>query len=96
MIVKLAAVNKNDVFKDIVALVPNWNDKVTSPINGKHIIQLQDRVLELPVYDDYGNEISSEVLAGETRYDIVIPDNQIIPNNLNTRVFPNISDHKLY
>lgn len=55
--------------------------------------QIGDRMISEPEYNEEGELISEAEWAGETRYDIRIPDNyQVI--YLNTRVYPKKADHE--
>jgi hypothetical protein len=95
MIIKLASVNAGAVVADLIHLIPGWNFNRMSPIGEIAFVKLPDVVLQEPVYDEEDNLVTAEYLAGETRYDVIVPDDYVVPV-LHTRVFPNISDHQLY
>lgn len=94
-IVKLASLNTESVEADMLKLIPQWNVNRMSPIGDKAFVKLPDRVLQDPVYDDDWNLVIPAVMAGETRYDVIVPEGFAVPVLL-TMVAPEISDHKIY
>lgn len=71
-------------------LVPVEHERISG--NRLDIVPIPDRVIQEAEYDEDGNLIQEQKLAGELRFDIAVPDGFEMPQ-LQTRVYPQRPDH---
>lgn len=95
MIIKLSSTDALAVIGDLKKLIPQWDQARMSPVNGVAFIRLPDEIVAEAAYNDEGDLIAPATYAGEIRFDVVWPDEVKLPE-LNTRVLPETSDHKIY
>ena len=93
--VKLASTDAEAVYADMRSILPDWSIHRLSPIRDVAFIKLPDLVIQEAVFDEEDNIVTGEILAGETRIDVILPDGIDVPV-LETRVYPVTTDHLIY